>query len=142
MSGRARGELVMARDQALAVAITAVALIGCATSSKEDATSAHTGGTRSSTDDAVIDLPGEDEIRQLCEEEWPGNWAMIANCVERRTRGVRRLRWILVEHNIRDDDTTPEAMIFAKCSREWPGEWNLIASCFERQLGGYRRLNP
>lgn len=115
--------------KAIVVAIATIALTGCATYSYEDARA------------------GEDKIRPSCEEEWPGDWAMIASCVERQTDGFWKVQRLLEEHNIRDGDTTPEAKIFTKCSREWGNShgrprWTMIASCFERQWAGYRQLNP
>ncbi len=112
--------------KAIFVAIATIALAGC-TTYPNIATSA---------------LAGEDKIRPSCEEEWPGDWAMIALCVERQTEGFWKVQRLLEEHNIRDGDTTPEAKIFAKCSRERRGDWSSIAFCFERQWAGYTQLHP
>ena len=121
--------------KAIFVAIATIGLAGCTTYPNEDVRTADLSA-----------LAGEDEIRPSCEEEWAGDYAMIALCIERKTRGFRDVQRLLEEHNIRNGDTTPEAKIFADCSRKWRSShgptWSMIALCFERQLGGYRQLYP
>ena len=141
--------------KAILVAIAAIGLAGCTTYPNEDARKADQAATpiatraadQVATPTATVALAGESEIRPACEEEWSGDWAMIALCVERQTQGFRDVQRLLDEHNIPDGDTTPEAEIFAKCSSEWQShqgrpDWAMIALCSERQVAGYRQLHP
>jgi hypothetical protein len=117
--------------RAVAVAIASIVLTGCATAAKPSATGV---------------LAGEDKIRPACEEEWPGDWSMIASCVRTETQGFRAVQGFVDVHSIRDSSTTPQAKILAKCSREWRTHghpnWSMIASCVRTQWAGYRELNP
>ena len=136
--------------KAIFVAIATIGLAGCTTYSYDERSRQYAVARKAdlaATPIATSALAGEDEIRPSCEDEWPGDWAMIALCVERQTRGFRDVQRLLEEHNIRNGDTTPEAKIFAECSRKWRSshgrpDWAMIALCFERQLAGYRQLNP
>ena len=126
----------------VAAAIATICLIGCTTHSNEDVRKAD----RVPAPAATSSLAGEDEIRPDCEEEWAGDYSMIANCVDRQTRGFRDVQRLVETHNIQDGDTTPEAKIFDACFREWRRDdhpdWTMIGHCFERQWDGYKRLNP
>lgn len=68
------------------VAFATIAATGCATHSTEDVRKADVA-----TPIATSGLAGEDEIRPSCEEEYTGDWAMIAHCFERQLDGYRRL---------------------------------------------------
>jgi hypothetical protein len=127
--------------RAIVVAIALIGLGSCATYSNEDARQAGPEATPIATSALV----GEEEIRPSCEEEWPDDWAMIAGCVERQTRGFQAVRRLLEQHDIRDGDTTPEAQIFSNCSREWRNhlgqpDWAMIAGCVERQTRGFQAV--
>ena len=128
--------------KAIIVAIATIALAGCTTYPNEEGRKANLAAAPIATST----LAGEDEIRPNCEKKWPGNYSMIADCIEIQTQGFRAVQRLLEEHNIRNGDTTPEAKIFADCSRNWRSGsdsiWSMIAWCFERQLAGYRRLYP
>jgi len=108
--------------RATVIAIALTGLASCATYSNEDARQA----APEAKPIATSALVGEEEIRPSCEEEWPDDWAMIAGCVERQTRGFQAVRRLLEQHDIRDGDTTPEVQIFGNCSREWRNHLGLL----------------
>jgi hypothetical protein len=83
----------------------------------------------------------EDQARQNCEAEWPGDYAMQRYCLEQQAKAAGKFA-DMVEQTL-GAHVKPVA---EACLEEWPGKvasynWVLVAHCVRRQLEAYDNLH-
>jgi hypothetical protein len=83
-----------------------------------------------------------EEIRSLCEKEWPDEFSMQEFCIKEETASHRALE--RVKSNVVDGHPVGQK-IFRKCLREWSDdltEWSMVKYCVDEEIGSYNRLHP